>query len=241
MTGMAWGRMLAAWYDVVRQPSQAELNYWEQAAQRHERIVEIGAGQGHLSIALARARPQVLTLFEPELENLPYLRRRLTGYSFELVTGELGQDSTRGNDLAVLGYDTLPMIQRDGQGALFRHVARSIRVGARFHVHLYPPSKLMNRSPLPSLRRMNLGDLGVVEVSSKTVQHGPNMYVKRIDLRSEVLGAGEEYEFETWVVTDEDVMELARQSGLTLDRLAPSYGQDGGSNLGAVYEFVRAT
>ncbi len=170
-----WGPLLAEYYEVAREALPNEREFWASLVQPTSTVVEIGAGSGFISKALAEASPRLLTLVEPEREHLKLLRRAMrtwkTHSQIDIVEAFFENTKISKHNLIVFPFDSLPMItSRKQRAQLYAAIAERLVPGGKFVVHFSSPSWNENY----------VRETGRQSVSTYTIRSGHELRVRRL-------------------------------------------------------------
>jgi hypothetical protein len=217
----SWGPIMARFYETMRKELPGERSFWTHRVPEGSDVLEIGSGQGFVSVALARGKPRSLTLIEPERENLPALMDALrpfeAGVRIKIVVNrfELAQHDPQ--DLVALPFDTLPMITRpEDRCAIFRKAFESLRPQGAFVFHLGTRAKAdraIEKRAQGGVRDVALADGTIVRVSSRYERVFPDLFNKYCRIENLEGALLEEYVFPTAILDRNDVRDLADEAG----------------------------
>ena len=219
-----WGPLLAGFYDVARTELPHERGFWKSLISPDMDVLEIGAGNGFISTALAEARPRTLTLVEPEKENIRILEHNLAKEKFrmtpEIVPARFETGAFRPQDLIVLPFDTLPMITDTASRAkIFLIAAKYLKPGGTFVLHVSTDAWVERFFATPQntvTQACSTYDKRNLLTKRTSRRISESQYIKFYHLKDESTGLQENYLALTSIVTPEEILSAAKTAGLTL-------------------------
>jgi len=246
-----WGQLLAEYYEVVREALPNELIFWQSLVSHNMDVLEIGAGSGFVSKALAEANPRVLTLVEPEKEHVKLLRRASQNWKteckIEVLEKYFENTNVAPQDLIIFPYDSLPMvIGQDQRLRLFKAAHERLKGNGIFAVHVSTPKWVVQYLRSTEMLSINdflstTGNKITVKRFSKPISNSE--FIKFVSVYCPNLKAKENYVALTSIVTDEEIMGHASDVGFTLYKKYGDFHKNGfvNSSDDAIYFFKKDT
>ncbi len=228
-----WGPLFAAYYEAAREELPNEKKFWISLIKKNFSVLEIGAGSGFISEALASTKPKLLTLIEPEPENIKLLNKNISKWNsktnIDVVTSQFETANVSPHDLIIFPYDSLPMISSRIQRAdLFRIIANRLTPNGIFGIHISTP--LWSKKYVQSTRELAIQKYITqygqpIEVKRFFRAVSGTEYIKFISIKNEQQETQENYVALTSIIFEEEIFESAKLAGLKLiHRYSDFYG-----------------
>ncbi len=231
VSGAAMGVHSVVWHDLECGGYRVDLPVWLSLAERTGGpIVDVGAGTGRVTLALARAGHAV-TAVDREPELLAALAERADGLSVETVSADARTMTLARRDhaLCVVPMQTIQLLEgADGRVAFLRRAREHVRSGGLVACAILgelEPFDCRDGRIGPAAERVRVGELEYVSRAIRLAESRTTVTIERerrilhVDSAPDSdAGAGEE------LLRERDVIALDRVSAARIERDGRSAG-----------------
>jgi SAM-dependent methyltransferase len=225
-SGQNWNALFSKYYFISRTAIyENELLFWQSICKNKSNVLEIGAGSGFISKSLLDVNIGELSLVEPELENVKYLKSLALKNDRSTVVTIIDSvfqeySSSVKQDVIFTSWDNLSMFSNiNTRRDIFNNVAKNLKPDGIFVFHLSSKKfhyEDFKRCEKPLNFQYDLNEKQKIEVRFSIEKISDIEYLKHLDLKDPDSKTWHFYILPTISIAEHEVRKLAKASGLVV-------------------------
>lgn len=225
------GPIQAKYYANKRGALPGEIEYWKSLVRPDQDIIEVGAGTGFISEAVAHAGPRQFFLIECAEPYVKILQKKMAHFPNVQIIPSRFQDCTPQQvDKIIFPYDTYPELPEIEKKELYQFAFKNLKSGGRFYINVATLESHRNSyGPItlnPLERKYTLENGNYIQsytiaeyIAADKIRASHTVFEKR---DNETLGS-ETYLLEIEYTNKDRMIELATQAKLRLVELITDF------------------